>query len=279
MGLRAGIPDRELTSMRPWQFYFQRSLLLVTVPLVALFLILPLLSLVERTLRIGAGHALSGNLLREAIWVSLSTTTLSALFILIIGTPFAYVLARKEFPLRGLINILVDIPIVLPPAAAGIALLLAFGRNGLLSQWLPGIQLEITFTRTAVIFAQLFVAAPLYIRVAHLRFQQRQVELEEAAQVDGASPWRVFWSVTFPLAAPTLAGGIVLSWARAAGEFGATLVFAGNLRATTQTLPLLIERALATDIDAAIASAAFLLILAFFALLLARWLLRLPDKM
>lgn len=265
--------------MRHGRIVVSTTLIFSSVVVAGLFLTLPLFSLVERTLRIGVGTStLTLNLLREALWVSVSTTSISALITLFIGTPFAYILARKSFPLRWLINILVDVPIVLPPAAAGIALLLAFGRNGLVNQWFPSLNLEVTFTRTAVVFAQLFVAAPLYIRVAHLRFRQRAVELEEAAQVDGASPWRVFWSITLPLALPTLAGGIVLSWARAAGEFGATLVFAGNIRATTQTLPLLIERALASDINAAIASAAFLLLLAFFALLLARWLLHLQNR-
>lgn len=260
--------------MYPWWSRGGFAIILAVVAIAAMFLILPLLALVERTLRIGTASAINLVSLREALWVSMNTTTAATVVTLIFGTPLAYLLARKPFPLRWLFNVLVEVPIVLPPAAAGLALLLAFGRNGLLNSWLPGLKIEVTFTRTAVIFAQLFVAAPLYIRVAHLRFRQRPVELEEAAQVDGASPWRVFWSITMPLAAPSLAGGIVLTWARAAGEFGATLVFAGNIRATTQTLPLLIERALATEVNAAIAAAAFLLVLAFLALLLSRWLLR-----
>lgn len=241
------------------------------------YLALPILALVERTLRIGASGALTPASLRDAIWVSLSTTTITTLLTLIFGTPLAYGLARARFPLRWLVNVLVEVPIVLPPAAAGLSLLLAFGRQGLLYQWF-GLTLEITFTRAAVIFAQLFVAAPFYIRVAQNRFRERPLDLEEAALVDGASPWRAFWWVTLPLAAPALAGGIVLTWARAAGEFGATLVFAGNIRATTQTLPLLIERALAIEIDAAIVAAAILLALAFFALLVSRWLLRFQPE-
>ncbi len=264
--------------MPRWRLRGGFAIVIAAGALATVFLTLPLLALVERTLRIGAGSALTLASLRDALWVSLSTTTAATFATLIFGTPLAYILARAQFPLRWLVNVLVEVPIVLPPAAAGLSLLLAFGRNGLLSQWLPGLTLEITFTRTAVIFAQLFVAAPLYIRVAQARFRQRPVELEEAAQVDGASPWRVFYLVTLPLAAPTLAGGIVLTWARAAGEFGATLVFAGNIRATTQTLPLLIERALATEIDAAIAAAAFLLVLAVLALLLSRWLLRFQSE-
>ena len=264
--------------MHRWRLGGGFAIVIAAGALATVFLTLPLLALVERVLRIGAGDALTLASLRDALWVSLSTTTVAAFVTLILGTPLAYVLARSQFPLQWLVNVLVEVPIVLPPAAAGLSLLLAFGRNGLLSQWLPGLTIEITFTRTAVIFAQLFVAAPLYIRVAQSRFRQRPVELEEAAQVDGASPWRVFWLVTLPLAAPTLAGGVVLTWARAAGEFGATLVFAGNIRATTQTLPLLIERALTTEINAAIAAAAFLLVLAVLALLLSRWLLRLQPE-
>ncbi len=254
---------------RGGQFIFFLAALLA-----AGFFTLPLLALVERTLRLGAGNALTLASLRDALGVSLTTTTVTAILTLLLGTPLSFVLARKDFWLKGLVIVLVEVPIVLPPAAAGLALLLAFGRNGFLSNWLPGAPLEITFTRIAVICAQFFVAAPLYIRVALSRFRERPVELEEAALVDGASPWQVFYRVSLPLALPTLAGGIVLSWARAAGEFGATLVFAGNIRATTQTLPLLIERALATEIDAAIAAAAFLLLLAVLALLLSRWLLR-----
>ncbi|NDJ51805.1 MAG: molybdate ABC transporter permease subunit [Chloroflexi bacterium] len=191
--------------------------------------------------------------------------------IVAIGTPLAYLFARFQFPLKRILNTLIELPIVMPPVVAGLALLMAFGRRGLLGAPLEMLGITLPFSLAAVLMAQVFVSAPFYIRAAQLKFQSIPRELEEAASIDGADRWREFWFVTLPLSLPGLLMGLILSWARALGEFGATILFAGSLQGSTQTMPLLVYAALERDIHAALWAGLILIGLAVLALGVVRW--------
>jgi len=194
--------------------------------------------------------------------------------ILLVGTPASYVLARYDFPGKRLVNTLVDLPAVLPPSAAGIALLLAFGRAGLIGEHLTAFGITVSFTTTAVVLAELFVATHFYVRQATVGFAQIERSLEEAALVDGGTRTTVFFRVTIPLALPALVAGSITAWARALGEFGGTIIFAGNVPAVTQTIPLAIFSELERDFDAAVSLSVLVLGFAFAVILTARYLTR-----
>lgn len=202
--------------------------------------------------------------------MSARTTAITMAILLVVGTPAAYVLSRAEFPGKRLVDTLIDIPAVLPPSAAGIALLLAFGKMGLLGEHLQAFGIQISLTTAAVVVAQLFVASHFYVRQASVGFGQVDCEVEEAAQVDGARSSRVFTSITIPLAFPALVAGAVTAWARALGEFGATIILAGNLQGVTQTMPLAIYAAFEGDLDAAVALSVMVLGFSFVVILAAR---------
>jgi molybdate transport system permease protein len=209
--------------------------------LLLLFLALPVAALIVRAF--GAGQTwdpATTQILRQALGLSLMTTTVSMVVVIALGTPLAYLLARRRFRGAAVVEALVDLPIVLPPAVAGIALLMAFGRRGVVGQWLDQGGITLGFTTAAVIMAQIFVAAPFYVIAARGGFARVDREVEDAASDLGASPARVFRTVTLPLIAPSLIAGAVLAWARALGEFGATIMFAGNFPGVTQTMPLAI---------------------------------------
>jgi molybdate transport system permease protein len=198
-----------------------------------------------------------------ALRLSLLTTAASLALTLALGTPLAYVLARARFPGRTAIDALVDLPIVVPPAVAGLALLFVFGKFGLAGPALDALHVRIAFTTLAVVLAQLFVGAPFYVRAARAGFTAVERVYEEASATLGMGPLRTFVRVTVPLAFPALAGGAVLAWARALGEFGATIMFAGNLQGVTQTLPLAVYLGLESgDIDLAAALAVVLVTIA-----------------
>jgi molybdate transport system permease protein len=240
---------------------FRRSLLALT-GLGLILLTLPTVALVWRAT--DAWDALdrpeTRDALREALQLSLTTSLIALVIIVAIGTPIAFVLARGRSPLLKLADALVDLPIILPPAVAGIALLTAFGRNGILGGLLDDLGITISFSTTAVVLAQIFVSAPFYIRTARAGFLRVEHRLEEAAADLGAPPHRVFLRVTLPLARTSLIAGAVLAWARALGEFGATIMFAGNRQGVTQTMPLAIyERFGAGDLPAALVLSAILL--------------------
>ena len=209
--------------------------------LLVLFLAVPLGAIVWRAIEQGRGpSAESLGTLREALTLSLLTSAATLAIVVALGTPLAYLLARRRFRGARLVDTLVDLPIVLPPAVAGIALLMAFGRRGVLGRWLDEVGITIGFTTAAVVLAQVFVAVPFYVRAAKSGFARIDRDLEAAAADLGAPPARVFRTVTLPLAWPGLAAGAVLAWARALGEFGATIMFAGSFPGTTQTMPLAI---------------------------------------
>jgi len=192
----------------------------------------------------------------------------------VLGVPLAWVQARLTFPGRRLVRAVTTLPMVLPPVVGGVALLLAFGRRGLLGRPLAAIGIRLPFTTTGAIVAEAFVAMPFLILTAEAGFRAVDADLEEAARALGASPWKVFRRVTLPLARPSIAAGVVLCWARALGEFGATITFAGSFPGRTETLPLAIYAALERGADAAIALSLVLLGIAVLVLvgLRDRWL-------
>ncbi len=252
-------------------------LLLVALPIAGLLFSAP-----PRQLLAGLGDPL----VVPALRLTLFTTTVSLLVILTCGTPLAWLIARRTSPAVGrgrgdrassarrasrvwrVLETLVELPVVLPPAVAGVALLLAFGRRGLLGPGLAAAGIGLPFTRAAVVVAQTFVAAPFYLQAAIAAFRRLDPELILVARTLGASPPRVLFTVAIPVSWPSLAGGAAMSWARALGEFGATLMFAGNMSGRTQTLPLAIYTALESDLRTA-QSLSLLLVAVAFALLVA----------
>jgi molybdate transport system permease protein len=248
-----------------------RSLLLVAA-LFALFLGLPVAILIARSVLDGSLVTVAGSSgVLAALALSLTTTAMSLVLTVGIGLPLAVVLARRTFRGKWLIEAIVDLPIVLPPSVAGLALLLVFGRRGALAGPLQAVGLDVAFTTLAVILAQTFVSAPFFVRAARTGIAAVDADLEDAARVDGASERAVFRQITAPLAAGALAGGLVMSWARSLGEFGATIMFAGNIEGLTRTLPLLVYSMFqAGDLDASIAAAAILVLAALGVLLAVR---------
>ena len=210
----------------------------------------------------------------QAVRLSFTTSTISLVIMVVVGTPLAYFLARHRFPGHRVVDTLIELPIILPPVVAGLAMLMAFGRVSPLGRALDGIGINLPFTVAAVIMAEIFVAAPFYIRAAKLGFEAVDPGLEELAQTLGASPWQSFRRVTLPLARRALIGGLVLAWARAISEFGATLMFAGNLPGRTQTMPLAVLAALESSLGATLALAVLMLAIAVLVLLAARLLLQ-----
>lgn len=241
------------------------------------FLLLPLLVLLAQGLSSPAGRGLADGAVPQALALSLLTTAASMALTVSFGTPLAWLLARRRFPLRSLLATLLQLPLVLPPAVAGLALLLTLGRRGLLGPLLEVLEIDVAFTATAVVLAQTFVAAPFYLRAAQAGFASVPSEIEAAARVDGAQGPALFLRITLPLSLRALGAGLTLAWARALGEFGATMLFAGSLAGRTQTMPLLIYNALERNLDAAIQAGLILVFLALAVLVLANR-LRTPDS-
>lgn len=251
------------------------AILLLPVLLVTGFLALPLVAVFLKVLpQEGVWATLQQPLVTEALRLSVITSLSSLLLAVVFGTPIAYLLARRHLPGAALLDTLIDLPMVLPPTVAGVALLMAFGRRGLLGSWLDAVGIQIAFTTVAVVLAQSFVSMPFYIRAARAGFQSVDQELERVAYTLGHSAFSTFLRVTVPLALPALLGGAVMAWARALGEFGATIMFAGNLIGRTQTMPLAIYIAMESDLTAALVLSAILIIVSFSLLFFVRSLLR-----
>lgn len=275
IGGAAGTPavlDRHMAGDPHSGRWGQRSVTALAA-LFALFLGLPVLTLVARSLLDGSFRvALTSPVVLDALWLSLVTTAISLVITVGLGLPLAIVLARRAFRGKGLIEAIVDLPIVLPPSVAGLALLLVFGRRGLLAAPFEFLGFSIPFTTVAVIMAQVFVSAPFFVRSARTGIAGVDRDLEDAARVDGASERQLFRLITVPLASAALAAGLVMSWARALGEFGATIMFAGNVEGRTQTLPLVVYGEFqGGDLDASIAAAAILVLAAFGVLVAVRF--------
>jgi molybdate transport system permease protein len=228
----------------------------------AAFVLLPVVSLFVRAPWSRLGESLSGvgasTALRLSIEVSLAATAISVL----IGVPLAWALARGEFPGRSLLRAAVVLPILLPPVVGGVGLLVALGRSGLVGRWLHDVLgLQLTFTTVGAVLATTFVSMPLVVLATEAGLRGLDQRYERAAAAMGGSPWYVFRRVTLPMVAPQLAAGAVLTWARALGEFGATITFAGNLAGRTQTMPLAVYEARQVDPGGAIVLSLILVVI------------------
>lgn len=231
------------------------------------FLIIPVLALF---LRIPPGELvaqLHNDVVVDALLVTLKTNSIAFAITLAVGTPAAYFLATHRFPGRALVLTVLELPLVLPPAVAGIGLLAAFGRAGLLGEELSAFGITIGFTQAAVVLAVLFVAGPFYLRQAVASFEAVDPDLVLAARTLGAGPGRAFWRVALPLASGGLGAGAALSLARGIGEFGATIMFAGSLQGVTQTVTLAIYQEFDVDFDVALAIGALLVLVSAAVLL------------
>jgi len=248
----------------------ERGTLAALGGVLAVFLVVPVVALFATT----TVHDLREGLVHPLVWpalrLSLLTTSISLATVVGLGTPLAWSLANGRGRGARAIETLVQLPIVIPPAVAGVAMLLAFGRRGLLSGWLYPEGWSVTFTTAAVVMAEVFVSAPFFVQAAASAFRRIDPKLVLVARTFGASPLRVFFRVAVPLAAPGIVAGAAMSWARSLGEFGATLMFAGNLEGRTQTLPLAVYTALESDLRAAQALSIVLVVVAFALLLLVR---------
>ncbi len=216
------------------------------------FFALPLIGLVGRASPAGVWRQLGAPTVRAALWLSLEVSLASLTVCLLLGLPLAFLLARTRFPGRALARGRVSLPMVLPPVVGGIALLSAFGRRGLLGEWLAGLGVSLPYTTAGAVLAVSFVSLPFLVMTLEAALAGVDPRLEQAAATLGASRWRILRTVTLPAIRPALAAGLALCWARGLGEFGATITFAGNFEGRTQTMPLAIYDALQTDPEAAI---------------------------
>jgi molybdate transport system permease protein len=248
-----------------------RAAVAIASALLVLFIAVPLAALYLHVAPARFAAALASPAALAALRISLVTTLASLVLTLTLGTPLAYALARGRFAGRHAVDALVDLPIVVPPAVAGLALLFVFGKYGVAAPVLGALHVRLAFTTAAVVLAQLFVGAPFYVRAARAGFASVDRVYEEASATLGMGPLRTFARITVPLALPALAGGAVLAWARALGEFGATIMFAGNLPGVTQTLPLAVYLGLESgDLDLAAALAVVLVTIALAVVAAAR---------
>ncbi|RKS80441.1 molybdate transport system permease protein [Motilibacter peucedani] len=235
------------------------TLLVPPAALALLFLVLPLVGLLVRAPWRDLWPLLSEPSVRQALRLSLLCASLATALSLVLGVPLAWVLARLRFPGRRLLRALVLLPLVLPPVVGGVGLLYALGRHGVLGGALESVGVTLPFTTAGVVVAEAFVAMPFLVVTVEGALAASDERFEEAAATLGATGWTTFWRVTLPLIGPSVTAGAVLSFARALGEFGATITFAGNLPGTTQTMPLAVYIALETDPRAAVALALVLL--------------------
>jgi molybdate transport system permease protein len=236
----------------------------------AAFVLLPLVAIVARVDWTSFLDLVTSQASRDALWLSLRTSAASTALCVVFGTPMAVVLARTSFPGQGVLRSLVLLPLVLPPVVGGVALLYTFGRRGLLGHELDVLGVQVAFSTTAVVMAQTFVAMPFLVVSLEgaLRTAGRRYDVVAASL--GAGPTTVFRRVTLPLVLPGLVSGAVLAFARALGEFGATITFAGSLQGVTRTLPLEIYQLRETDVDAAVALSLLLVVVAVLVIGFAR---------
>jgi len=242
--------------------------LFVAAVVTGAFLLLPLIAIFTRIPFSTLLDQLGNGVVTDALLVSIKTTVIAQILIIVFGTPTAYLIATRRFRGRSLAITLVELPLVLPPAVAGIGLLAAFGRVGLLGSTLSAFGLEIPFTQTAVVMAVAFVASPLYVRQAIAAFESIDPALVDASRTLGAGQGRTFARIALPLASGGLAAGAALAFARGLGEFGATLMFAGSFRGVTQTLPLAIYAEFENQFDVALAIGGLLVVVSAALLLL-----------
>ena len=248
-----------------WQLTALPLLLLIIIPIVMLFLRTTPMELIEN---------LKVEQVGQAIGISLRTTLVSLLVIILTGTPLAYLMGRQQFRFKRIVDTMIDLPTVLPPSVAGVALLITLGRKGLVGGWLDGLGIHIAFTAIAVVIAQVFIASPFFVRAAAIAFSTVDEEVEQAAQLDGASRWQIFRFIILPLSRTALISGGIMSWARALGEFGATIIFAGNFAGRTQTMPMAIYLGFEVDLNLALTLSVILLTISFLSILLIKYVTR-----
>ena len=238
------------------------ALLLFAIVSVSLgFLLLPIVALFTRQPPSELVHQLSNPIVTDALRLSVETSAIAQALIILLGTPTAYLIASRRFPGRSLVITLVELPLVLPPAVAGIGLLVAFGRVGVLGSTFNALGIDVAFNRAAVVIAVAFVASPLFVRQAIASFEAIDENLVAASRTLGAGPVRTFFRVVLPIARGGLAAGAALSLARGLGEFGATIMFAGSLQGVTQTLPLAIYAQFDRNFDVAVTISALFVVL------------------
>jgi len=241
----------------------------IFLPIVAVFISMPPGQLIAQ---------LNTQVSYQALLLSMQTTVISLGIIVSLGTPLAYWLAKSKFRGQRILRTAVQLPIVSPPAVAGVGLLLVFGRAGLLGHTLTVLGLSLSFNTAAVVIAQVFISVPFFITAAMQAFESVDNKLLSVSRTLGVSPWKTFWRVSVPLALPGLLSGAALAWGRALGEFGATMMFAGNLPNKTQTLPLAIFAAMQSNVQVAVAMSALLLLVSFALLLLVMLIGHAPKK-
>lgn len=251
----ASIPKR-VPSTKTLQIFipvFVSSLLLIA------FLTFPIITLLFSVTQEHVIRALQSPHLSSSLLISLFTTLCTAVIIFLFGTPLAFVMARYNFWGKNLLNIAIDLPMVIPPSVAGIGLLLAFGRRSMFGEFIQQFGVSVSFTAAAVIMAQIYISAPFYIRSTRSGFLVVNGDMETMARTLGASWWSAFRRITLPIVKPYMISGILTSWARALGEFGATIMFAGSFMGKTETMPLAIYSAMNDDLGVAIVLANILL--------------------
>jgi molybdate transport system permease protein len=240
------------------------------VLIVTLYLALPVVALFFRTTPDLFVSSLSNPQVISALWLSLTTTVTSLIIVILVGTPFAFIHSRTTYPGKVIVDTPIDLPLVLPPAVAGFSLLVLYGRAGLLGRYFNMLGISIAFTTLAVIMAQIFVASPFYIRQAKSLFEQFDRNYEYTARTLGASPLRTFLTITIPLTAGGLVSGAVMTFGRALGEFGATIMFAGNLPGVTQTMPLAVYVGMESNFDMGLTISILLVIISFIIMIAVR---------
>ena len=238
--------------------------------LVLIFIVTPIISLFLRITPEEFLSSLSSPVVWNALTLSLITASLSTLVIILIGTPVAWINARHRYPGREIVDTLIDLPLVLPPTVAGLALLMAFGRMGLIGNFFYQFGISIAFTTLAVLIAQVFVSLPFYIRQARASFEQLDTMYENAARTLGSTAVPTFVTIILPLVKTGLIAGAIMSFARALGEFGATIMFAGNFQGRTHTMPLAIYTAMQGDLIASITLSVILILISFIVIALVK---------
>ncbi|MEW6402279.1 MAG: ABC transporter permease [Chloroflexota bacterium] len=245
---------------------------LLALPLL-FFIVVPVMALFQRVSPTDFFTHLNLVQVQQAINLSLFTSFMTTTITWIVGTPVAYLLAQRRSLFGRVIDTLIDLPTVLPPSVAGVALLMAFGRRGVFGPALETMGISVPFTSVAVIMAQTFIAAPFFVKAASIGFASIDRELKQAAALDGANRWQTFRYIIFPLSWTALLSGSVMTWARALGEFGATIIFAGNFPGRTQTMPLAIYIGFEIDLNVALTLAIILICFSFLTLILVKGIL------
>ncbi len=245
-----------------WREPAGQVLMLLLAGVLGLVLALPLVALALRVPAATLLQQLATPRVLEALRLSLVTSTVATLAALVLGLPMAHLLATRRFPGQRVLEVLLDLPLVIPPTVAGLALLMAFGRAGLLGGMLTAAGISLPFTTAGVVLAQVFMAVPLFVGAARAGFAAVDPRYLDAAATLRAGELRTLWRVRLPLALPSLVAGLAMAWARALGEFGATITFAGNLAGTTRTVPLEVYLLLQENLDAAATLSLLLVVMA-----------------